>query len=553
MGQLRYDHDQWVWDGTFHEKQLPKDARFRWDPRRRVWWTKIEDIARNLRLYADGDCELDFMRRDDAAERSSALSEAANAGDVDFPCPEGLEYMPFQVAGIAYALGTACGNALLADEMGLGKTVEALGVLNAKPVDHVLVICPATIKRNWAKEGARWLVKPLPIRMWDAGREFPHPAAPGLHIINYDIIARHVDALSAVDWDTVILDESHRIKNGAAKRTSAAIAIAKRANRVLCLTGTPLLNRPDELWTTVHLLDPQTWASASYYMKRYCAAHNSKYGWNTKGHSNLEELNQKLRASVMIRRLKRDVLVELPAKRRQLVELDPAKYGAVLAAEQKLTSETKTRVVELKAHLEKLNPDKAAAEYKAATKQLNDLTFASFSEIAKVRHETALAKVQDVVHFAEDALTSEAKLLIYAHHRDVVESIRRLLVKYNPVVLTGETKQEDRSVIVDKFQTDESVRVFIGSTTAAGVGITLTATSTVIFAELDWTPANLNQAEDRSHRIGQSNPVNVYHLLVDGSIDARMAQLVVQKQEVIDQAIDATPDAVTIHDVLAEA
>jgi hypothetical protein len=173
-----------------------------------------------------------------------------------------------------------------------------------------------------------------------------------------------------------------------------------------------------------------------------------------------------------------------------------------------------------------------------------------FAEMSKVRHATAVAKLPQVIEYLHTALDdSEDKIVVMAHHHDVVNAIAREFGDL-AVVLTGETN--DRQTPVDRFQNDPGCRLFIGSIRAAGVGITLTAASHVVFAELDWTPGNISQAEDRCHRIGQRESVLVQHLVLDGSLDARMAKVVVDKQEVIDQALDRNVSLPAYEDVEAK-
>ena len=176
--------------------------------------------------------------------------------------------------------------------------------------------------------------------------------------------------------------------------------------------------------------------------------------------------------------------------------------------------------------------------YQAAVAKLRDLTKVQFTEMSEVRHETALLKVKDVISHVKDLMDSVDKVVVMAHHHDVIDELEAGLSEFNPVSLTGRDNQTHRQNAVDRFQTDPKCRLFIGSIQASGVGITLTAASTVVFAELDWVAGNLSQAEDRCHRIGQTDSVLVQHIVIDGSIDARMAQTVIAKQKVSDRALD---------------
>jgi hypothetical protein len=180
-----------------------------------------------------------------------------------------------------------------------------------------------------------------------------------------------------------------------------------------------------------------------------------------------------------------------------------------------------------------------SAAYAAAVEQLRDAQRVAFESMSQVRHDTAVAKLPFVVEFVKEILEdSDEKVVVFAHHKDVVSGLMLGLAEFGPVKLDGEMSVSAKQASVDYFQQSPACRVFVGSTLAAGVGITLTASSHVVFAELDWNDARVTQAEDRCHRIGQINSVLVQHLVLEGSLDARMAQLIVEKQDIATKALD---------------
>jgi len=260
--------------------------------------------------------------------------------------------------------------------------------------------------------------------------------------------------------------------------------------------------------------------------------------WNFDGSSHLPELQEKLRASVMVRRLKADVLTELPAKRRQVVVLPTNGSKAAIKAEQDVWAKSEETIAAAEAEVEVALASGDEASYRAAVERLRAAQRIAFEEISQARHDLALAKLPAVVDYVRDALENTTKLVVFGHHRDVIESLTEALADVGAVKLYGGMSDSDKQASVDRFQTDDACRVFVGSIQAAGVGLTLTASSTVAFAELDWVPANISQAEDRCHRIGQRNCVGVVHLVIDGSLDSKMAQLLVCKQEIADAALD---------------
>jgi len=479
-------------------------------------------------------CTADVERKEAVAESRAATTTA----DINIPCPDGLAYLPYQIAGINYALKRT--GVLFGDEMGLGKTIEAIGVLNADPaMKRVLVICPASLRLNWERELKRWLVRPMRISV-AIGKQCDVDTSEVL-IINYDIIGKHREKLSSVKWDGVIIDECHYLKNPKTKRTVAVLGdrdnkgLVEGATRQMFLSGTPIPNRPIEVLPVLKALG--LFRGWLYFVETYCAGYRSRWGWETDGASNLDQLQSYMRERVMVRRLKADVLPELPAKRRQVVEIPPNGASRVVAAEAKAYEAHEEKLELLKAEVELAKADEDGSAYKLAVDRLREAGRTAFTEMSAKRHEVAMAKIPHVVEHVENAIGDSGKVVVFAHHKDMVAGLMELFGD-RAVKLTGETPMLKRREAVDRFQTDPSIQVFIGNIQAAGVGITLTAASHVIFAELDWVPGNITQAEDRCHRIGQKDSVMVQHLVLAGSLDCRMAHTLIEKQEVIDRALD---------------
>ncbi len=428
--------------------------------------------------------------------------------DVEIPAPEGLEYLGYQKAGIAYALARPA--TLIADEMGLGKTIQAIGVMNALGIHplRVLVLCPKSLIYNWRRELEKWCVGSAQIIVTNYEQAKKLPTDGG--------------------WDLLVCDECHYLKNPKAARTKLVKEIAKRCARKLFLTGTPILNKPIELWSLLQVLAPEQWDPAGIvkgkrvaagegagffrFAKRFCDAHEEWHGrtkhWNFDGASNLPELQERLRSTVMVRRLKADVLTELPAKRRRTIELESDSFDG-----QWDESDTET--------VEKLKGP-------------------AFSELSSARHASALAKVPEAIEYIKNALECSQKIVVFCHHQDVAQALADGLESHRVVgPITGLTDADERQNLVDDFQLTGDARVIVGTIGAMGVGHTLTASAHVIFCELSWVPAELSQAEDRCHRIGQRESVLVEHLVTRGGIDALMSAKLIAKQQVADLALDA--------------
>ena len=570
--KLKYIDKHFVVTGSVQEmvyqggKDIPKGAGFRYRaegeeplPKFAIWYTDDPLIAATLINIATDKAKR--ILKELVAKQARAL-EASSATTSDFkvPAPDGEEYLPFQLAGIEYAMGRP--NTLLGDEMGLGKTIEAIGVINCQgAIVKVLVVCNATLKLNWKIELDKWLVR-TGYRVEVAYANQPFPRADVV-ITNYAMLTRVCKCielncrkkpcknqcagypgpwdrsecpLHSKTWDILIVDECHKVKNNKALRSRAVKAVEAKTR--LYLTGTPIVNRPVELWPLVSVLDPATFSDFFPFALRYCNARKNSYGkWDFGGASNLDELQDKLRASIMVRRLKKDVLSELPPKRRQVIEIPVNGSSAIIEAENKASAASEERLATLKVAVELAKASEDPEDYAEAVKALRKGWLVAFTEMAKVRHDTAVAKIPFVIDHLNSVLEAGNKVVVFAHHHDVLDALAEEFSKV-AVKLDGRTNQKVRQENIERFQTDDKVRMFIGGIQAAGLGITLTAASHVVFAELDWVPGNVTQAEDRLHRIGQANSVLVQHLVLEGSIDANIAKTMVEKQAVIDKALD---------------
>lgn len=565
MGMITYSGGTWTWHGSYDERDVPKAAGFRYDGDAHTWSTWDVDIAVKLLSYCDDeasqaiDNETAFLAAREAAReaaRKAAAEEAAakaktaieasraTDSDLEVPVPDGLELFPYQRAGVAYALGRRA--TLIADEMGLGKTVQAIGVANSTGARSILVVCPLSVKLNWEAELRRWSTAEPPLTIGHAtAKTWPDTDVVVAH---WDVLAKHERALRSRDWDLAVADEVHLAKNRSAGRTQALFGDRKRdlppvrAARKLALTGTPIPNRPRELWAPLNWLAPEVADREVDFWVRFCDGHKEivnregREVWVRDGASNLRELSQKLRSTVMVRRLKKHVLDSLPPKRRQLVTMDPSDVTgarAALDAERKLVAAAGID---------------ADDDFEAVVRKL-EASEVGFAAMSRVRRDVGVAKAPAVAeHVAGILDEGEKKVVVWAHHHEVVDILGEALASYGVVSITGETPLDDRQAAVDAFQSEAGPRVFVGSITAAGTGITLTAAQTAVFAELDWVPGNVVQAEDRCHRIGQTSSVLVQHVVLDGSLDARLAQTLVGKQEITRSALDEEPKPVVALD-----
>lgn len=528
--QLKHTNGRFEALCGFDEKDIPKSAGFRWDNDEKVWYTGDVRTALTLKEYADSAC---LQRLAESAREVSEAFSASHATDADLiiPAPAGFEYLPFQKAGIAYALRRKA--TLIADEMGLGKTIQALGLINADPeIKKVLVIAPAGLRLNWQKEAGKWLINSLPVLR--AAKTVPTFDA-GVLVLGYEEATKFAPILDEMSWDLIVADEAHYLKNEKAKRTKAILALT--ATRWLLLTGTPILNRPKELFPLLQKVDPRGLGVSFFsYANRYCAAKRDSWGyWDYSGASNLEELNFKLRSGGMIRRLKADVLTSLPPKRHALIPLEPSAAAKKLIAEEKKKALEALKAARRAKQLQGKDPIAFAEDIKKLRDEAHAI---EFCEIARIRHELARLKVEQVVNHVSNALASEP-IIVFAHHQDVAKAIADGLSPHRVALITGAQAKEDQHAAVEAFQAGK-LDCVVCSLKAAGVGITLTKSSHVVIAELDWTPGGMDQAEDRAHRIGQTESVLIEWLVLDGSLEVKMAKTLSHKKNIANTALGDT-------------
>ena len=461
---------------------------------------------------AQGDWCLEYWIADEAAAAQTRKLSARVSSELSVPAPEGLRYYGFQIAGVEFLASRSA--ALLADEMGTGKTIQLAGLLNLTAPRRVLVVTLASMKIVWALELRKWLVDRLiPIMVLKGGTKPQDLREEGIWIVNYELLDKFRSELSGRLLDLLALDEAHYIKNRSSQRTKAAHLLSRAAKQKILLTGTPLLNCPMELWSLLHFLCPLDWPNFYKFAHRYCAPVRTEWGWDYSGARNLEELNTRLRSGLMMRRLKKDVLSQLPPLSRALVPLSVSGSGAL----SDLVSQAGYDPFNLPETLE-------GSEI-------------PFDCLAKIRHELGRLKVKAAIQFIlEQAEGYNEKFVIFAHHRAVLKELALNLP--GSVLVTGETPPEDRLAAIERFSNDATVSYFVAAIHAMGVGVTLSAASRAVFVEQDWTPAILRQAEDRLHRIGQTQAVLIQYLVVPDSIDVNITRTVVAKMDVIERAIE---------------
>jgi len=378
---------------------------------------------------------------------------------------------------------------------------------------------PASVKLNWAREIEKWLPSEQ-VQVIMTGKDVINPKA-GIYIINYELFWRKEAAFKHIKPAITVFDECTYLKERKAKRTQAAIALGKRSKYVLGLSGTPIINRPIEFFNILNLIDSDQFPNWFKFGLRYCDGQHNGYGWNFNGSSHLKELQSSIKP-FMIRRKKEDVLKDLPPKRREFLDMELT--GNIYSDYQATETEWMSTVQIIQ------------------TSQLddNDSYINILAKLGLMRHILGRAKGEIAIEHIKNFTQGEEKLLVFGHHQDVLSIIEDSMKKANIsyVRVDGSTPNQARQDAVDKFQTEEDCLVFLTST-AMGMGVTLTAASNALFVERQWSPAIEEQMEDRIHRIGQTKGVVIWYMQATNTIDELLANIVESKRQLLAELLDS--------------
>lgn len=544
MADLIYNPDRqlFYWLGEFETRDVPERFGFKWMDGFHIWAT--QDAYKALAMAFSGKVKVDQTARMALSllARRVMASRATQPAGSPPPAPDGLQYFPYQAAGIEYAKDLPF--AYIADEPGLGKTIQAIGIANAKGYRRLLVACPALLRLNWQKEIRKWHMGGAPVEVILSGADLHLAYRTGVSVVaSYELLSKldsELFQLLGLHWDLFIADESHYLKNEDTGRSRVILGAAATrgkkgkpgkeaqygfmhlAKQAVFLSGTPIENGPKEFHAQLFKACPHAIGNMNYwqYANTFCHVEQVVIGSGQKvvngkkqrylkkrrqvsGAKNMSELSVRLRSTVMVRRLKEQVLKDLPEKR----------YHMAVFPQSSTTSKVIRKEEPFDVH-----------EILAAGGELNS------PALPQIRKEMGIAKAPAVVEYLHNLLSSEDKVVVGVYHRDVVEILMDRLAPYYPALITGDTLPRAKEEAVERFQNDPSCRLFIGQIKAAGVGITLTKACNVVLAEPSWVPGVNSQFVDRCHRIGQTRGVLVHMLVVEGSLDARILSSAAHKQ-----------------------
>lgn len=428
----------------------------------------------------------------------------------------------FQKQAIQWLLNTD--RAILAYCMGLGKsTVSVIASLESKDVKKVLVVCPASLKYNWKKE-IEFYNNDITIisKEWSNNTKFV--------IINYDLLKKYQPYIVKGKFDLIISDESHAVKNLSSQRTKMFHKIANKIPKVWLLTGTPIANKPIDLYSLLKICKHPLGKNKQYFGERYCNGKLTHFGWDFSGASNLKELYYQTQ-DVLSRKKKEEVL-ELPSKHKIPIYLELKNKTKYKKCVEEYYKDHKQKLLEqIYKDLDlKFDPKKNSSDSSYTNK---------LAQLAIMRQFTAIEKIEDgsMFEIINNLLEEDRKIIIFTNYLKVIDLYKE---KYKDTCLTldGRLSLEERQKSVDKFQEDDSVKLIVCNLAVAATGITLTAANTCIYNDLNFSPAVMSQSEDRPYRIGQKRDVEILYPVYNDTIDSTILEVIENKIKNINQAID---------------
>ena len=552
LGQDGYIHLAFPYDRVkiASVKQIPGVT---WDAETKAWKapiTAVDEAVSWANIFSVPVDTLVMVERAVVKSELNTLREASRSVDADITI-SGLQgsLFPYQKAGIAYAMRAE--RCFIADEMGLGKTLQGMGALELLHAYPAVVVCPPNLVLNWQKEYLRFMPH-RSVKVVTNRSEFP--SGYEVVIVGYSNISTWVRQLSS--HNGYIFDESQYVKTRTAQRTKAAKKIARSTAGapIFMLTGTPVASRPAEYASQLDIIGQIDKFGGEWgFYRRYCAAYKDRYGqWHLEGHSNLEELNDKLRSTCYIRRTKPEVMEELPPVLHSPVLVDgtPAVMKEYREAEADIVQYLIDRAKAIAKELG-LSVGSAAVRAKFAAESHTHLV-----KMSVLRRLAAKAKMAHAHEWIESRVEEGRKVVVAAHHRDIVDAVA---ARYGGLKIQGGMAVEEVERAKERFQEDavEQSPVIVLSIQAAKTGHTLTASQEILFIELPWVPTDVSQTYSRLHRIGQQGSVTATYMLTAGTVDEHIYQLLEDKQVVVDQATEgnleggAPPAADLVTDFLA--
>lgn len=525
----------------------------------------------NLSKEEVEELRMKFVKRQEALVKSLSLkTENIDTSNVDFSF---MKIEPYEYQKQAAIFFDTCnGRALLGDQPGVGKTASAMTYAAWKG-KKTLVVCPANLRLNWRKEILNFTNEKAFVYKWKptkkSGKVNHSKEESMFHVISYSSFDTYITiemshtcknvfcgwkerndkkrykdktcpscgvrntvtsratknitfkpdkegiTLNPSDYEILIMDEAHYIKNNSADRTKLAKKNLKDIPNKLLLTGTAIKSRPYEFFSLLNFLYPEEWSNAHSFGIKYCAAEKNNFGWDYNGASNLEDLFEKI-SPFFLRRLKKDILKHLPPKTYTAIPIE-------------LTPIEMREYNKIKKGIKEEHQQDTPEE----DNRMNHLT-----RIQKLKQFTSEIKMKRAFEFIKDIVDGDEKVVVFSQYKDVSYKIAEEFGD-TAVVFNGDINANKKDEAVEKFMNDENVKVFSGTIGAAGVGITLTSASISIFIDQPWTPADREQAEDRIHRASsKADKIQIIRLICEDTIDEDIDKLLNQKSSILSKVLD---------------
>lgn len=522
---ISFPFDQWFKRNTQAVKSLPG---YKWNVKKKVWIVPgyLKPAVYDLRKTHAAKITLSAMARPEQ------LGEVPPMPNLTIEIPINATLRPYQAQGVAQNL--VMHSSLNGDEPGLGKTIQSIATVVALNAWPCLVICPAPLKLNWQREWMKFAGKNAMIldkNNRDKWHQYFLSGRMDVFIVNYESLksmfvlsmpekGKRSTSADIVMRDTVkyfksaIVDESHRCKNPDTDTSKLTLRLTHKRPHTFALSGTPVLNKPADLWPQLAIINRlHLFGGKDGFLERYCDG--------GRGANNLNELNFLLRKHCFFRREKKEVLKDLPAKQRQMIVCDITTRSEYDQASKAFGAYLRNNGCSDEAIKKKLKGE-------------------IMVKMAALRQISARGKLIEVKSFVEDILEAGEKLVLFCNLHEIVREVHALFPK--AVTITGQDTPEQKQASVDRFQQDPKCQLVICNIKAAGVGLTLTASSRVAFIEWPYHPGDCVQCEDRCHRYGQKDSVMATYFAGKNTIDERMFEIIMEKAEVANAITGSTDD-----------
>ncbi len=498
----------------------------KYDPHKKVWYIPLAgsyaSVERLAKRGFDIDPELWAEVRSDQ-ERAREAEALALMDDTEFETT--LPLFPYQKVGSSFLW--KIGSGLLGDEMGLGKTIQSLAVCEKAKAGKVLVFAPSAVKWQWASEIEKFIPGTSVVVVEGAAQQRGElwKSEARFFIANYELLLRDFEDMNMREWDIIIADEATRISNPATKQSKAIKKL--RAKRRIAMTGTPVSNRANEIWNIIDFANPGAFGSYFTFLQRYCL----KNQWGgIFGYQHMDELRERLKR-YMIRRLKIDVLLDLPAKIStdipfELTEDEKALYKRL---KKEILFEIEARdIAKMKTPM--------TIQY-TLVKMLRLRQLADSMEL--LGYNIQSSKLAVLKEMLSDALNNGKKAIVFTQFAEMADILERELAEWQPLKISGKVREAYHEV-VERFNAVDDHKVLV-MTSAGQFGLNIQRASVIFHYDQEWSLAKMQQREGRAHRYGQKDTVLVYNLLAKGTVDYYVKKVLHAKAELSNQILGDTP------------